>query len=150
MKKLLVLVAIAFTVTTANAQLNPVSWTFTAKSLGDKKYEIHMTANLQNGWHLYSQSQPADAVAMPTSFTLNSNPLLKLDGKIKEVGKMQKFHDATLDVSANQYSTTVDFVQVVKLSAKVKTNLSGTVEYQTCDDHKCLPPKKVNFSVAIK
>ncbi len=61
---------------------------------------------------------------------------------------MKKFHDPKLEVSANQYSGKVDFVQVVKLKANVKTNLTGSVEYQTCDDKKCLPPKTVNFSIA--
>ena len=94
--------------------------------------------------------QPEDAIAIPTTFTVNNNPLLTLNGKIKEVGKMEKFHDAKLDISANQYANAVDFVQVIKLKSNAKTNLSGSVEYQTCDNSKCLPPKTVNFSVAIK
>jgi len=40
-------------------------------------------------------------------------------------------------------------VQVVKLKAKAKTNIAGVVEFQTCDDKKCLPPKKVNFNIPI-
>jgi len=133
-----------------NAQLNPVSWTFTAKKISDKTYELHLTATMQSGWHLFSQVQPEDAVAIPTGFKLNSKPLVTLDGKIKEVGKMEKFHDAKLDISANQYAEKVDFVQVVKLKSNVKTSITGSVEYQTCDDKKCLPPKTVNFSIPVK
>ena len=150
MKKIIALITIVLMATAVNAQLNPVSWTFTAKKISDKLYEVRLKATMQNGWHLYSQTQPNDAIAIPTTFTLNNNPVLKLEGKIKEVGKMQKYHDAKLAISANQYSSTVDFVQMVKLKANVKTNLSGNVEYQTCDDKKCLPPKTVNFSIAIK
>jgi hypothetical protein len=128
---------------------SPVSWSFTAKKIADKKYEVHLTATVQQGWHLYSQVQPEDAVVNPTSFVFSANPLLAVEGKIKETGKMEKFHDAKLGISANQYAGTVDFVQVIKLKAKAKTNLAGTVEFQTCDDKKCLPPKKVNFSIAI-
>jgi DsbC/DsbD-like thiol-disulfide interchange protein len=134
----------------AEAQLSPVTWSFSAKKTGDKTYEIHMTARIMPGWHLYSQEQPNDAIAMPTTFTINSNPLINKDGKIKEVGKLEKFKDATLGVSANQYSNTVDFVQKVKLKANVKTNFTGNVEYQTCDDKKCLPPKTVNYTIALK
>jgi hypothetical protein len=134
----------------AKAQLNPVSWSFSAKKIADKTYEVHLTATMQSGWHLYSQVQPEDAIAIPTDFKINNNPLLTLDGKIKEVGKMEKFHDEKLDVSANQYGGKVDFIQVVKLKANVKTNLTGSVEYQTCDDKKCLPPKTVNFTISIK
>ena len=149
MKKLFALAVTVFLVVAAKAQLNPVSWTFSAKKIADKIYEIHMKATIQDNWHLYSQTQPDDAIAMPTTFTINPNPLFSLDGKIKEEGKMEKFHDTKLDLSANQYSNSVNFVQVVKLKAVVKTNFSGNVEFQTCDDKKCLPPKKVNFNIAI-
>ncbi|HMR92244.1 MAG TPA: protein-disulfide reductase DsbD family protein, partial [Chitinophagaceae bacterium] len=107
-------------------------------------------ATIQSGWHLYSQTQPEDAIAIPTGIKFTGNPLLSLEGGIKEVGKLEKFHDKKLALSANQYSKKVDFVQVVKLKANAKTNVSGSIEYQTCDDEKCLPPKTVKFSVAIE
>ena len=132
------------------AQPNPVRWTFAAKKIADKQFEVEMRADIIAGWHLYSQQQPEDAIAIPTEFVLNQNPLLNLKGKIREVGKMERFKDATLGVSAHQYSGQVVFVQTVELKAKVKTALSGTVEYQTCDDEKCLPPKKVSFTIPLK
>lgn len=150
MKKLVLIIVVCFVAFSSNAQLNPVTWTFTATKTGDKTYEIHMKAIIQSGWHLYSQSQPADAIAQPTTFTINANPLFSKEGKIKEVGNMEKMKDETLGVSANQYSGTVDFVQKVKLKANVKTNFTGTVLYQTCDDKKCLPAKKININVAIQ
>jgi len=150
MKKLLLISIVFFVALSGKAQLNPITWTFTANKTGDKQYEIVMKANIQNKWHLYSQVQPEDAIVIPTTFTINANPLFSLDGKIKEAGKMEKFKDADLGVSANQYSSTVVFTQKVKLKANVKTNFTGNVEYQTCDDQQCLPPKKVNFSIALK
>jgi len=135
--------------TMAVSAQNPVTWTFTSRKVTDNSYEIHMTATIEKGWHLYSQTQPDDAVAGPTVFTITSNPLIELVGKIKEDGKLEKFHDKELEISANQYSKTVNFVQTIKLKGKVKTSFSGSVEYQTCDDKKCLPPKTVNFKVAL-
>lgn len=128
---------------------NPVSWKFTSKNLGNNMYEICATATIQPGWHLYSQNQPKDAIALPTVFNFNKNPLVVLDGNVKEMGKLEKYRDDKLDVSANQYSHKVEFVQKVKVKGKVKTNFSGNLEYQTCDDKKCLPPKTVNFSVSL-
>jgi hypothetical protein len=151
MKRLLLILSAFFTVAIASAQnINPVSWSFTSKKLGDKEYEIQMLATIQQGWHLYSQSQPSDAIAQPTSFQFNKNPLLDMSGKVKEVGKLEKFKDKTLDVSANQYSNKVLFVQKVKMKGKAKTNVTGKLEFQTCNDEKCLPPKSVNFSIALK
>jgi thiol:disulfide interchange protein DsbD len=137
-----------FAVMAVSAQ-NPVTWTFTSKKLAGGNYEIHMTATLEKGWHLYAQEQPDDAIAMGTEFTITSNPLIEKVGKIKEEGKLEKFHDKELKLSANQYSNTVDFVQTIKLKGKAKTSFSGSVQYQTCDDKKCLPPKTVNFKVAL-
>lgn len=149
MKKLYFVAAFSLLAMMAQAQLNPVSWTYAAKKIADKTYEVTLTATIQKGWHLYSQTQPDDAIAEPTSFNFTASPLLSFDGKVKEKGKMEKFHDAKLGTSANQYSNKVDFVQVVKLKTAVKTSVVGVLEYQTCDDKKCLPPKKVNFTIAL-
>ena len=109
-----------------------------------------MVASIQNGWHLYSQSQPKDAIAVPTSFEFSKNPLVQLDGNVKEAGKVEHFTDKDLGVSANQYSKLVVFSQKVKLKGKAKSNVSGNVTFQTCDDKKCLPPKTVTFNIALK
>jgi hypothetical protein len=149
--KLLLIIAAVMTMgTAARAQLNPVSWSYSAKKIADKKYEVHITATIQSGWHLYSQVQPEDAIAEPTLVSFSKNPLLTLEGKISEQGNLEKFHDAKLDISANQYAGKIDFVQLVKLKANAKTNLNGSVRFQTCNDEKCLPPKTVSFSIALK
>lgn len=149
MKKWLLALVFSGLASLAQAQLNPITWTFSAKKINENTYELQMKASIQTNWHLYSQTQPDDAVAMPTTFVLNPNPLFTLDGKIKEIGKMEKYTDKVLKVSANQYSNTVTFTQLIKLKGKAKTSVTGTVEYQTCDDQKCLPPKKVSFKVAL-
>jgi len=150
MKKFTLILFTFFIAGMVSAQtLNPVSWTFTSKKISNNVYELEMTATIQNVWHLYSQNQPDDAIAIPTAFSFNKNPLLDFDGKVKEVGKLQKYKDEKLGVSANQYSSKVVFVQKIKLKGKAKTNVTGKLEYQTCNDEKCLPPKTVNLSIAL-
>jgi len=148
-KHFIAVCALLITATSFAQSLNPVSWSFTSKKINDKEYEIHMVATMEPGWHLYSQNQPKDAIAEPTSFSFNKNPLIELNGKVKEVGKMEKFTDKDLGVSANQYSNKVSFVQKVKLKGKAKTNVTGTLRFQTCNDEKCLPSKTVNLSIAL-
>ena len=115
-----VLLSMFLFATMAVSAQNPITWTFTSKKLADNSYEIHMTATIEKGWHLYSQTQPDDAVAGPTVFTITSNPLIELVGKIKEDGKLEKFHDKELEISANQYSKAVNFVQTIKIKGKAK------------------------------
>jgi hypothetical protein len=73
--------------------------------------------------------------------------LVQLKGKIKEVGKMEKYKEKTLDIEQWQYSDKVDFVQTVVLKNNVKINVSGSISYQTYNDHECLPPRTEKFSV---
>src|SRR5687767_8109160 len=114
MKKTLLAVYSVLVVTVVMAQ-DPVAWSFTSKKISDKVYEVHLIANIKPGWHLYSQNQPQDAIAVPASFNFNKNPLLEVTGKVKEVGKLEKYKDDKLGISANQYSQKVDFVQIVKM-----------------------------------
>ncbi|MGV3528449.1 MAG: protein-disulfide reductase DsbD domain-containing protein [Flavisolibacter sp.] len=150
MKQLFIFLIALSTATAAVAQApNPVSWNFSSKKVSDGVYEVQLVASIQPGWHLYSQQQPEDAIAIPTSFNFNKHPLITFDGGVKEMGKLEKFSDPVLKVSANQYSNKVVFVQKVKLRGKAKTAVSGKLEFQTCDDEKCLPPKTVSFSINL-
>lgn len=148
MKELIISTLFVFSVVALKAQ-NPVQWKWSAQKISDKEYEVKLTATIQNGWHLYSQSQPEDAIALPTEIVFNKNPLLELKDKVKENGKMEKYKDKTLDVEAWQYSGKVEFVQRFKMKTNAKTAMNGTVEYQVCTDEKCLPPKKVAFTILI-
>lgn len=151
MKKIFLSVLLVVSVIFANAQLaSPVLWSFTSKKIADKTYEVYLTATIQNSWHLYSQNQPKDAINQPTEILFNKNPLVTIDGKTTEVGKMELYQDKKLKISANQYSNKVVFIQKIKVKSNAKTTISGSVEYQTCDDKKCLPPKKELFKVALK
>lgn len=150
MKKLLFILFSLVAIGSVSAQaLNPVSWSFSSKKISDNIYEVQMIATIQQGWHVYSQNQPKDAIAQPTAVVFNKNPLLELNGKVKEVGALEKFKDKELDISANQYSNKVIFAQRIKLKGKAKTNVTGKLTYQTCNDEKCLPAKTINLSIAL-
>lgn len=132
----------------SNAQ-NPVTWNYAIKEVADKTYEVRLTASIQNGWHLYSQKQPEDAIALPTEIEFKKNPLVELKDKVKEIGNLEKYLDKTLDIEAWQYSDKLEFVQTVKLKVNAKTNIAGSIKFQTCNSEKCLPPKTVTFSLSI-
>ncbi len=129
---------------------NPVEWSATSKKISDKVYEIHLTANIDKGWHIYSQTTP-EGGPIPTSLTFTKNPLLTVEGKAKEVGKMEKHNEPLFgNIDVKQFSNNVDFVQVVKLKAPVKNSVDVAVEFMVCNDKQCLPPSTKKFSVALK
>lgn len=127
---------------------NPVKWSYTAKKIAATTYEVRLTATMERGWHLYSQTTP-DGGPVKTSITFAKNPLLTVDGKAKEVGKLEQRHEDLFGVDVKQYSGKVDFVQTVKLKAAAKTSVTGSVEFMVCNDKECLPPRTEKFSVPL-
>jgi len=149
MKKLLLAFLPFFFFSAAFAQMeNPVKWTYTAKKIKGDVYELHMTAVLEPKWHIYSQDIKGDG-PVPTSFAFDKNPLVKPDGKVVEMGKLEKEYDKNFGMTLKYFGNKVDFVQKIKLKAAVATLAKGKITYMVCNDKKCLPPKDVPFSIRI-
>jgi hypothetical protein len=125
-----------------------VNWSYTAKKIADKTYEVHMTATIGGDYHLYAQDAGGEG-PIATTFTFTKSPLFFLDGKVKEQGKLVKKFESAWSHDVKYYEKTVDFVQIVKLKSNVKANLAGKVEFMVCNDHECLPPADVSIVVNI-
>jgi len=125
-----------------------VQWSYTAKKIADKTYEVHITATINGDYHLYAQDVGGEG-PVPTAFTFSKNPLTNLYGKVKETGKAIKKFESAWNHDVKYYEKTVDFVQVVKLKGNVKTSLAGKVEFMVCNEKQCLPPSEVEISVNI-
>ncbi|MDQ2752272.1 MAG: hypothetical protein M3R72_04540 [Bacteroidota bacterium] len=150
MKKLLFVFASFLLFTGVFAQIkNPVHWTFSAKKINATTYEVHVTANMDGGWHIYSQTTPAGG-PVPTSISFTKNPLLIINDTPKEVGKLESHHEPLFGVDVKQFSNGVDFVQTVKVKGKVKTKVDGNIKFMSCNDNECLPPKNQPFSVSLQ
>ena len=149
MKKFSLLFACLISAFTILAQSSKqVKWAFTSKKIADKTYEVHMTATINGNFHMYAQNVGVEG-PLPTAFVFTKNPLLQLDGKVKEVGKLIKKYESTWSGNVNYYEKTVNFVQTVKVRGTARTNLAGKVEFMVCDESRCLPPGEVEFSVNI-
>jgi thiol:disulfide interchange protein DsbD len=129
---------------------DPVHWDYALKKLDGKAYEVHIKATIDGGWHIYSQTQPKEAIAVPTKIVFTQNPLLVLTGKPKESGKKETYRDPIAGIVQYQYAGMVEFVQTLTLKAEVKMNISGTITYQACTSEMCLPPKTIPFNIPIQ
>jgi thiol:disulfide interchange protein DsbD len=131
-----------------NAQINnPVKWTYTAKKIADKTYELHMTATIDGNWHLYAQD--AGEGPEPTTFSFTANPLIKFEGKVKEIGKLEKSYDKNFKSVLKFYAKKVDFVQKIKVKSSIATVVKGSVSFMVCNDRVCLPPRDYPFSINV-
>ena len=149
MRKLYLLGCLLMAGIAASAQSSKaVHWTFTSKKVADKVYEVHMTATIDGSYHMYSQKVGVDG-PIPTTFKMTTNPLVTLNGKVQEVGKMVQKKEEVWGGDVFYYEKSVEFVQVVKLKSNVKTSLAGKVEFMVCNDHECLPPADVDIKVNV-
>lgn len=149
MKHLLVVLSLFLVTFLANAQSSKqVKWTYTVKKIADKTFEIHISAVVNPGWHLYAQEVGVEG-PLPTTISFTKNPLVTFEPKVKEVGKMIKKNEDVWGGIVNYYEKSVDFVQVVTLKGNIKTNVSGKIEFMVCNDRECLPPADVDFTVNV-
>jgi hypothetical protein len=150
MKQLVSLILVVLLTTQAFCQVkNPVKWSFAAKKIDQVSYEVSLTATVDPGWHVYSQTTP-DGGPSATVISFTQNPLIVLDGPVKEVGKLEQKYEELFGVNVKQFSNKVTFVQTVKLKGKAKTAINGTIEFMSCNNKECLPPANQKFSISLQ
>jgi thiol:disulfide interchange protein DsbD len=147
MKKIIFVIFVLL-ITAATRAQGQVDWQWSAKRISDKLYEVRLVAKVDDSWHIYSQKSPKGG-PLPTNITFTKNPLLQLQGKPKEEGHMEIYHEEVFGVDVYAYSEKVEFVQIVKLKAPVKTNIQGSLKYMACTREQCLAPTTYRFNVAL-
>jgi thiol:disulfide interchange protein DsbD len=125
-----------------------VKWEYSSRKVGSNTYEVHMTATVAGKFHIYGQNVGVEG-PVPTNFQFTANPLLTIDGKPRESGSLIKKFESAWSGTVNYYEQKVDFVQLVKLKANAKTNVSGRVAFMVCNDSMCLPPSEVEFKIPV-
>jgi thiol:disulfide interchange protein DsbD len=127
--------------------LNPVKWdiTYVEKSATDG--EIVFTAIIEKKWHIYSQ-RPTEAGPIPTSFIITPNANFELVGKVVETDAHEEFVPA-FDAKVFVFAEKAEFKQKVKRKTKNSFEINTSLEYMTCNDAQCLPPKTINLKVSL-
>ncbi|MEZ4982286.1 MAG: protein-disulfide reductase DsbD family protein, partial [Saprospiraceae bacterium] len=124
--------------------LEPVKWTFDIEPLSGNEYNLKFTADLDEGWTIYSQFTSDDG-PVPTVFEFDPGNHFTRVGKVEESGKKKEGYDPLFDVDVIKFvKGPVLFSQKVKVSDASKP-ITGYLTYMTCDNEKCLPPTDVDF-----
>lgn len=149
MKKLTLLLLCFSTLTiSASAQMNPVTWTYAAEKVSDTDYQVVFTAEVQDGWYIYSQFLGENG-PIPTAFEFDQNGGVELVGKASEDGKKTESYDDIFEMDIIKFAGTTTFKQQVKTAGE-PTKVTGYLTYMTCNDEGCLPPVDVDFSVDLR
>ncbi len=126
---------------------DPVSWDFIYERTGDKTYELVFTASVEKGSHIYSMDVP-EGGPIPTSFSFNESSGFSLDGKTYEVTKPEELFDEAFGFKIKSFSDKAEFRQKVT-SENASFTVTGVVNFMSCNNTTCSPPKDVEFSIKI-
>ncbi len=149
MKKIfLVFILVAFGLF-AKAQIEqPVTWSYAAKKISKTEAILYIKANIEEGWHLYSQKvRPGGPI--PTTFTFVPSKAFSRIGAVLEPKAITK-DEKVFNMIVAYFEKSVIFQQKIKLKSTQSFSVKGKVEYMVCNDSQCLPPTEVEFDIRVK
>ncbi|OBQ55566.1 thioredoxin family protein [Tamlana sp. s12] len=144
-----ILIALAFlTCGFVNSQvLDPVKWTTSVEKISDTEYNLIATANIDAGWHLYSQVVPEGGPIATTFIYDNSEENFTLNGNTVE-GEGHTVQDPVFEMEIKYFDGEAKFIQNVKVTKSTST-INGFVEFMVCDDTRCLPPTEIDLEFQL-
>lgn len=128
---------------------DPVSWVFTAEALSDGTYRLNMEGTLTDGWTIYGLDTDPEAGPIPTTFVLNPATGVTPIGTVTETSATLKTgYDPIWEAEVPKVKGgTVTYSQRVTVSGQ--PTIAGYVEYQSCDDEMCFPPREIPFTLDL-
>ncbi|MBR5102959.1 MAG: protein-disulfide reductase DsbD N-terminal domain-containing protein, partial [Muribaculaceae bacterium] len=146
MKRLFIAtISIIAIVLSAQAQIErPVTWSSTIKTVDDKHVDLALTANIEDGWHMYSNSLPKGGptpLTIDWSTTKGATP----EGELKPSKGTEKQHDANFGMDLTWWTGKVTLTQRFKIT-EPQYDIAGNVRFMSCNDKRCVPPESWQFT----
>ncbi len=146
-KNILVLLSLVFSLNLFAQIEEPVKWQFSVNKISETEAELILKATIDKGWHIYSMNQEGEG-PIPLTFSFEQNKNYSLIGKIIEP-KPTKKYEKCFEMNTLFFEHEVIYKQKVKFLSQDIFSILGSLNFQTCDDQKCLPPTDVDFGFMI-
>lgn len=132
--------AICFSFNLYSQILEPVKWESEIEKISETEFNLIFTANIDKGWYIYSQTQQSEDSFAPTTFFdyKGKDDQYKLEGKTSEPS-VPSIYDEIFEEDVVKFKGQAKFEQKIILLRKDLNNIEVYVEYQTCDNSKCIP-----------
>ncbi len=123
----------------------PVIWKAFITRMENGNALIELKADIEDGWHIYSNTLESDDGPIRTNITLDSSDAYTLIGGIKEsAGKVISEHDKFFDMQLTKLKKHAELSQLLNIKDDSK-EIKGFLEYMACTHSKCLTPQFVDF-----
>jgi hypothetical protein len=136
-------------VMTQHGTTNHVKWSSSCRwnSTSDSM-TLEIIAELEEGWHLYSQVLESDEGPLPTIFTFEASSDYSAENKMAE-SKCENEYDENFAMNVRFFKTKATFTQIVLRKSSAEFKLSANVNYMVCNDEMCLPPTDVPMAIMV-
>ena len=138
MKRILSLSLLLFLAIPLVSQVvDPVDWTYKVNKTGENTAELIFEADIEMNWHLYGQDF-AEGGPVRTNFQFDESKHYELVGEPVESPEPKKVFDEIFQMDVTYFSDQATFTQKIKLLTDKSFKVTGNVEYQVCQDDKCV------------
>jgi len=139
----------------AQAPIQPVRWAGSVTpgfvAVPEKKTAIDISAEIQDGWHVYALQQPPGGPT-PLRVTLDENDIVAGAGATFGSAPTRK-QDQSFNLETQFYTRSIALHVPVKVKPHPpggNQSVSLSVRFQACSDRVCLPPRTVHVIVPIQ
>lgn len=123
-----------------------VTWHIQYERMDTDTIMLQMTAQIPQGWLLYSQYLPPGGPT-PTTFTFHADDSYCVTGALIEEGEPDIYYDELYEMEITSYSGDVRFSIPIKLKTE-KATISGQVNYLLCNSAQCIA-KSYKFGIVV-
>ena len=146
------LASILFYSTAVQSQiLDPIHWSTVVKKETATDATLVITATMDPGWHIYALkglSTPKEGGPILTSVTFTKSTDYTRAGGISAPDPKKEF-SPQFDMDLEFFEESVSFEQKIKKSGTAPFEIDIAVEYMSCDNERCLPPKRYRGTVHL-
>lgn len=127
---------------------NPVSWSSKVTNVKDNVYEVQLLGSIEGKWHIYDLGPYQDG-PIPTTLVITGGQGVKVVGKPYIKTKVHKYFDQMFNMEIGTCENGVVIAQKVEVTNANPTEITATLEWQTCDDGSCLPPTDDELKIKL-
>lgn len=144
--KIITSLIIFFSVFSFSQIIPPVKWATSIEKKSKYEYDIVITAEINDGWYLYSQ-HIAEGGPLPTVFKFLPNDNYKCEGQPTEENGKDVYEDV-FEMQVKYFENKAVFKQRIKTANNTPFKLKGNIQYMSCNKEKCIPGY-ANFETSI-
>lgn len=128
----------------------PVKWNYKINFLSSKDFELIVTGEISDEWHVYGPKIP-DNMPIPISINISTTKNSKIIGKPIFISKTKTIYDSILLKKLEIFEKEIKFKQLFEIvDNNIHSPIKVFITYMACNNSMCTPPIEDSLLISIK